>query len=116
MSGFTANGAIYIQGGSDGSNLLSETLWATPDADGVIPLWQTLSRPTSAQGIEGAAAVVSAGSHGFLFGGRRSSGLTGGAARTNLAPAAAVLPAGAARRHGARASSSTARSASRSAT
>ena len=31
LSGFTANGAIYIQGGSDGTNLSSTTLWAIPD-------------------------------------------------------------------------------------
>ena len=85
LSGFTANGAIYIQGGSDGSNLLSTTLWATPDADGVIPLWQTLSQTDLGEGVQGAEGVA-AGSHGFLFGGQTSGGLTGGAARTNLAP------------------------------
>ena len=85
LAGFTSNGAIYVQGGTDGTNVLNSTLWTVPDADGVIPLWQTLSQTDLGEGIEGAEALA-AGSHGFLFGGETASGLTGGAARTNLAP------------------------------
>ncbi|HEX6787416.1 MAG TPA: hypothetical protein VF076_09460 [Acidimicrobiales bacterium] len=85
LSGFTSNGVMYIQGGSDGSSPLASTLWTTPDADGVIPLWQTLSQTDLGQGIQGAAAVPS-GSYAFIFGGQTASGLTGGAARTYLAP------------------------------
>ena len=105
---------MYIQGGSDGTSPLASTLWTTPDADGVIPLWQTLSQTDLGQGIQGAAAVPS-GSYAFIFGGQTADGLTGGAARTYLAPQppffqlgllGATVPA----------SSSTARSGSRSAT
>ena len=54
--------AIYIQGGSDGTNLLAATLWAIPDANGVIPLWQTLSQTDLGQGVQGSAGMA-AGSH-----------------------------------------------------
>jgi hypothetical protein len=84
-SGFTVNGGIYVQGGSDGSTLLAGTLWTTPDANGVIPEWHHLSQTDLGTGIEGAAAFT-AGSHAFMVGGETPSGLTGGAARANLAP------------------------------
>src|SRR4029079_16130220 len=82
---FTSNGTIYIQGGSDGTNLLASTLWAVPTTSGVIPLWQSLSQTGPRQRVQGSAGMA-AGSHGFSVGGHVSDGLTGGAARTNLAP------------------------------
>jgi len=85
MSGFTTNGVIYVQGGSDGTAPRTETLWTTPDANGIIPGWQHLAQTDLGEGLEGSAAVVS-GSHAFLFGGSTSAGPTAGAARTNLAP------------------------------
>ena len=84
-SGFTVNGAIYIQGGTDGATQQTTTWWATPDASGVIPGWQHLDATDLGQGIEGAAAFT-AGSFAFLVGGQTSSGLIGGEARAYLAP------------------------------
>ncbi|HKF85403.1 MAG TPA: kelch repeat-containing protein [Candidatus Limnocylindrales bacterium] len=85
MSGFTANGGIYIQGGSDGSTQSDQTFWATPDAGGTIPGWKNLAQTDLGQGIEGSAAVVS-GSHAFVIAGRTADGITNDIARTNLAP------------------------------
>lgn len=85
MSGFTANGGIYVQGGSDGVGPRTETLWATPDADGVIPGWTHLAPTDLGAGVAGSAAMV-AGSHAFIVGGTTASGPTAGLARTNLAP------------------------------
>ena len=85
MSGFTANGALYVQGGTDGTSPRSETLWAVPDAEGVITAWHSLAATDLGEGLEGSSAVVS-GSHAFLFGGATSAGPTAGVARTNLAP------------------------------
>jgi hypothetical protein len=87
MSGFTANGAIHVQGGSDGVGPRTETLWATPTAAGVIPGWTHLAQTDLGDGaaIAGSAAVVS-GSHAFIIGGTTASGPTAGLARTNLAP------------------------------
>ena len=84
-SGFTANGVIYVQGGSDGTGLLTETLWATPDANGIIAEWHHLAQTDLGEGLEGASAVAW-GSHAFLFGGTTASGPTNGVARTSLAP------------------------------
>jgi hypothetical protein len=86
MSGFTANGVLYVQGGSDGVNPRTEALWATPDAGGVIAEWHHLAQTDLGDGIEGAQGMA-AGSHAFLVGGNTwHSGITAGAARTNLAP------------------------------
>ncbi len=85
LSGFTANGSIYIQGGSDASSPQAETWWTTPDTGGVIPEWHHLAAIDLGSALDGAAAVTS-GSHAFLFGGRTSSGLTNDLARANLAP------------------------------
>jgi hypothetical protein len=86
MSSFTSNGGIYVQGGSDGTAPRTETWWATPDANGVIPSWQHMPELDLGQGIQGASAFT-ASSYAFLVGGRTSSGLTGAAARAYLAPA-----------------------------
>jgi hypothetical protein len=101
MSGFAANGTIYLQGGSDGVSPRTETVWTAPDPDGVIAAWQHLVQTDLGQGIEGAAGVAS-GAYGFMFGGQTAQmgadglpvlvdgkpvySLTGGAARANLAP------------------------------
>ncbi len=82
---FTANGAIYVQGGSDSGGARTETWWAIPDADGVIPEWHHLSQLDLGQGIDGGAAFT-AGPYAFIVGGRTASGLTGAAARAYLAP------------------------------
>jgi len=93
LSGFTANGAIYIQGGTDGSTPQAQTAWAVPDADGIIPGWSNLPQTDLGQGIEGSAAVLS-GSHAFVIAGRTSGGLTGDIARANLAPQEPFFQAG----------------------
>jgi hypothetical protein len=87
MSGFTANGVIYVQGGSDGSGPRSETLWTTPDADGTFPGWQHLAQTDlgTPAAVAGSVGIV-AGSHAFIIGGTTASGPTAGLARTNLAP------------------------------
>ena len=85
MSGFTANGGIYVQGGNDGTTQSAETFWTIPDADGVIAGWKSLDQTDLGQGIEGSAAVVS-GSHAFLIAGLTPQGVTNDIARANLAP------------------------------
>jgi hypothetical protein len=85
LSGFTANGALYVQGGSDGVGPRTETLWAVPDAEGVIPAWHHLAVTDLGEGVAGAAALAS-GSHAFTIGGTTAGGPTAGLARVNLAP------------------------------
>ncbi len=85
-AGFTANGVLYLVGGTDGKTPRGEMYWAVPDSTGVIPEWKHLPQSDlPAQGLSGSAAVVS-GSSAFVIGGQTSQGLIDGAARANLAP------------------------------
>jgi hypothetical protein len=85
-SGFSANGALYVVGGTDGTKSQSDVWWTTPDATGAITGWKHLSQsdwPTG--GIAGGSAVAS-GSFVYVIGGAGSDGITNGARRANLAP------------------------------
>jgi len=85
LAGFVSNGAIYVTGGFDGSNPRTETLWATPDANGSIPVWNHLAQTDLGQGIQGSSGV-SAGAYAFILGGQTASGVTTDLARAYLAP------------------------------
>jgi N-acetylneuraminic acid mutarotase len=85
-AGFTANGAIYLVGGSDGSTPAGEVYWAVPTADGEIERWR--NEPVSnlpAAGLAGGAPVVS-GSTAFVIGGTTEGGLLASSVRAGLAP------------------------------
>ena len=86
LAGFVANGGIYVTGGSDGVGPRTETLWAIPDANGIIPAWNHLPQTDLGQGISGARGVA-AGSYAFVLGGQTAQGVTTGSARANMAPA-----------------------------
>jgi hypothetical protein len=93
MSGFTSNGAIYVQGGADASGPKTETWWATPDASGVIAKWNNLPELDLGEGVEGSGGIAT-GSYAFLMGGQTASGPTQGIARTYLAPQAPFFQLG----------------------
>lgn len=85
LAGFTSNGTIYVTGGSDGTTARTETLWAIPTANGVIPQWSHLAQTDLGEGLQGGAGIA-AGSYAFVIGGQTAQGVTTGAARANLAP------------------------------
>ncbi len=86
VAGFSANGALYVVGGSDGTKPQSEVWWTTPDATGAITGWKHLSQSDwPSGGIAGGSAVAS-GSFVYVIGGAGSEGTTSGAQRANLAP------------------------------
>ncbi len=85
LSAFSANGSVYVQGGSDGNGPKTETWWGEPGASGAVTEWHHLAPTDLGAGVEGAAGVVS-GSHAFLIGGATVSGPTNDIARANLAP------------------------------
>jgi hypothetical protein len=85
LAGFTANGVIYLQGGSDGTAPTRDTYWTTPPANGAISAWMHLDQTDLGEGLQGASAVVS-GPHGFLFGGATAAGPIAAPARAYLAP------------------------------
>jgi hypothetical protein len=91
---FLANGILYIVGGADSSGPKSELYWTIPDASGNIPEWKHLSQSDLPAGGLTASSVAVSGPNVFVVGGMTSSGLTPGAARTNLAPKAPFFQLG----------------------
>jgi N-acetylneuraminic acid mutarotase len=86
-AGFTANGAIYLVGGTDGSQPRTEVWWTTPDGNGNIIAWQHLPQSDlpAGQGLAGGSAIAS-GANAFVVGGQSPAGVTTATIRTNLAP------------------------------
>jgi hypothetical protein len=95
-SGFSANGALYLVGGSeDGKTPKSELYWALPDsAGGLTDGWHHLSTTDlPAQGLRGSAPAVS-GSTVILIGGTTQGGLVTSSTRASLAPQAPFFQLG----------------------
>jgi hypothetical protein len=86
-AGFTANGAIYLVGGTDGRQPKTEVWWTTPDGNGNIVAWQHLPQGDlpAGQGLAGGSALAS-GANAFVIGGQSPAGVTNASIRTNLAP------------------------------
>jgi hypothetical protein len=82
---FTANGSIYVAGGSDGQGIRREVYWAVPDDNGEIPEWKHLGETDLPGGLQGGTALVN-GPTAFLFAGQSESGVLASTARANLAP------------------------------
>lgn len=85
-AGFTANGALYLIGGTDGTKSQRDVWWTTPDATGAITGWKHLSQSDLPIGGTAGASAVASGSFVYLIGGAGSEGVTNGAQRANLAP------------------------------
>jgi hypothetical protein len=94
-AGFTANGAIYLAGGSDVNGSRSELYWAIPDANGgLTDGWHHLSNDDlPAAGLTGSSPIVS-GSTVVLIGGTTQSGVVTSATRASLAPQAPFFQLG----------------------
>lgn len=85
-AGWSANGALYVAGGNDGSGPKSEVYWAVPTTDGNLPEWKHLPvMDLPASGLEGAVAVVS-GPNAVLVGGITEGSPLGSSVRANIAP------------------------------
>jgi len=85
-SGWSANGAIYLVGGSDSTGPQSQLYWAIPTTDGNIPEWMHLdASDLPAGGLAGAAPVI-VGPDAILVGGTTSTGILASSARANTAP------------------------------
>jgi Kelch motif protein len=86
---FTANGAIYVVGGTDGSKTHGELYWAIPaagDNGDRIAEWKHLAQSDlPAAGLEGGATGTS-GPDVFIVGGKSGNAVQQGSARANLAP------------------------------
>ena len=85
-SGWTANGAIYLVGGTDGTAAKSQLYWAIPTTDGQIPEWKHLDvSDLPPAGLAGAAPVI-IGPDAILVGGTTDTGVLASSVRSNTAP------------------------------
>jgi hypothetical protein len=85
-AGFSANGAMYYVGGSDGATTHGEMYWALPDASGNLPGgWHHLAATDLPGGLVEAAPIV-AGSTVILIGGQADGGPLASSTRASLAP------------------------------
>ena len=82
---FTANGALYLAGGTDGKSPSNEVWWTTPDASGAISGWKHLTQSDLPAPISGGSGI-SSGAVAYIVGGASTSGITNASARANLAP------------------------------
>jgi hypothetical protein len=85
-SGFVANGALYIVGGSDGSRTRGELFWAIPSGGGDIREWKHLGQTDlPSAGLEGGAAGI-VGPNVVIVGGKSGNAIQTTSARSDLAP------------------------------
>ena len=91
---WSANGALYLAGGNDGSGPRREVYWATPSSDGELPEWKRLEVSDLPEpGLEGGSAVVS-GPNVLVAGGATEGGVLSSSARANIAPQAPFFQLG----------------------
>jgi len=93
-AGFSANGVLYLVGGTDGAAARSELYWALPTASGELSGWSHLDVMDLPPGGLTGAAAFTAGSNAFLVGGATEDGIITGSARANLAPQAPFFQLG----------------------
>ena len=85
-AGFTANGAIYLVGGTDGKTTNRELYWALPDSNGNLPgNWHHLAETDLTAGLADAAPIVSSAT-AILIGGSADAGPLASSTRSSLAP------------------------------
>ncbi|MEO8225431.1 MAG: hypothetical protein ABI661_11560 [Gammaproteobacteria bacterium] len=85
-AGFTANGAIYLAGGTDGTTSYRELYWALPDSNGNLPGgWHHLDATDLPGGLVDAAPIVTSAT-AILIGGTSDGGPLASSTRSSLAP------------------------------
>jgi hypothetical protein len=83
---FTANGALYYVGGSDGKAAHRELYWALPDSTGNLPGgWRHLDATDLPGGLVDAAPIVTSAT-AILIGGSVDGGPVTSSTRSSLAP------------------------------
>jgi len=85
-SGWSANGALYLVGGTDGTAPQSQLYWAIPTTEGEIPGWQNLAQSDLPPGGLAGAAPVIIGPNAVLVGGTTSTGVLASSVRANTSP------------------------------
>jgi Kelch motif len=84
---WAVNGALYVVGGTDGTNAHTELYWALPSNDGDITEWKHLDVSDLPTAVTGGAPVIS-GPNAIIVGGTTDAGVVGTSYRGNIAPQA----------------------------
>jgi N-acetylneuraminic acid mutarotase len=84
-AGWSANGALYVVGGSDNDGLRTELFWTTPTNDGRIPEWKHLAASDLPEGRSGGSAFVT-GPNAVIVAGETAEGVATSSVRANTAP------------------------------
>lgn len=85
-AGWTANGAMYLAGGTDGKTTHRELYWALPDSNGNLPGgWRHLEATDLTTGLADAAPIVTSAT-AILIGGSGDGGPVASSTRSSLAP------------------------------
>ena len=84
-SGFSANSALYLVGGSDGTSAKKELYWTVPDSNGNVPTWSHLDATDLPAGLVDGAPVLT-GSTVVILGGKSDGSPLASAYRASLAP------------------------------
>jgi Kelch motif len=90
-SGWAANGAIYIVGGTDATGTKRELYWSTPRAGAtgqgdVVPEWRHLSETDLPDSGRAGGATAILGPNAIIVGGSTGEVIQANALRTNMAP------------------------------
>jgi hypothetical protein len=84
-TGWTANGSLYLVGGTTAEGPQRETYWAIPTNAGDLPEWKRLEVSDLPYGLSGGSVIVT-GPNAVIIGGERAEGPVATSLRANTAP------------------------------
>jgi len=84
-TGWTANGSLYLVGGSSADGPQRETYWSVPTNAGDIPEWKHLDVSDLPVGLSGGTVIVT-GPNAIIVGGETAQGPVATSVRANSAP------------------------------
>ncbi len=84
-TGWSANGSLYVVGGSSAEGPQRETYWSIPTSTGDIPEWKRLEVSDLPYGLSGGTVIVT-GPNAIIIGGERAEGPVATSLRANTAP------------------------------
>ena len=92
-AGYSANGTLYVMGGSDVDGPRTEVYWAIPANDGTITEWKHLPQSDLPTGLTGSSAFVT-GPNAVLVGGQTADSVLQTSLRANTSPQAPFFQLG----------------------
>ncbi len=84
-TGWSANGSLYVVGGSSAEGPQRETFWSIPTSAGDIPEWKRLEVSDLPYGVSGGTVIVT-GPNAIIVGGDKGEGPVATSIRANTAP------------------------------